>query len=263
MWRQLAILFVTLSVIVATTSVCAQDHSGKKTAVVRFFAPVNEATVSRLLQVVDDQTRMGAQRVVILISSPGGSVFAGISAYNYLKGAPIEIVTHNFGSVDSIAVLLYCAGSIRYSVPEAEFLLHPIAAQIASGITLDQPAIEEQLKLMENQTKSIASIIATTTGEKVSVVQNTIQQRTTLDATEAQKWGLVQGIRPELIPKDAQVISIQTAASNPSANLAPATAPPQSGVSALGILSLRSFPRNTGFSSGFDQMQPYNFNSSP
>src|ERR1022692_63380 len=57
-----------------------------KTTVIRFYVPVTEDTVSRLLNVVDAKVREGTKRIVLLISSPGGSVFAGLSAYHYLKG---------------------------------------------------------------------------------------------------------------------------------------------------------------------------------
>jgi ATP-dependent protease ClpP protease subunit len=35
-------------------------------------------------------------------------VFHGLTAYNYLKGIPATVTTHNIGSVDSIGVALYC-----------------------------------------------------------------------------------------------------------------------------------------------------------
>jgi len=68
------------------------------------------------MQVVQQKLKEGTGRFVILISSMGGNVFSGISAYNFLKGIPAEVWTHNFGSTDSIAVVLFCAGSKRFSV---------------------------------------------------------------------------------------------------------------------------------------------------
>ena len=66
---------------------------------------------------------------LILISSPGGNVLAGISGFNFLKGIPAEVIMHNYGCVASITAVLYCAGSTRYCVPHATFTLH--------GVTLD------------------------------------------------------------------------------------------------------------------------------
>jgi len=78
-----------------------------KPVVVKFFAPVIEQTINTLLNVIDQKMREEKNEFIILISSPGGSVFHGLSAYNYLKGIPATIITHNFGSVDSMGVVLY------------------------------------------------------------------------------------------------------------------------------------------------------------
>jgi len=88
-----------------------------KPVVIRFFAPVIDVTVNTLMGAIDQKMKQGIDDFVILISSPGGSVIHGLSAYNYLKGLPVRITTHNFGSVDSIGVVLYCAGARRLSVP--------------------------------------------------------------------------------------------------------------------------------------------------
>ena len=73
---------------------------------VKFFAPVMPDSINALMQTIDRKISQGAKRMGLLISSPGGDVFQGLSAYNYLKGVPLEIVTQNFGSVDSIGVVL-------------------------------------------------------------------------------------------------------------------------------------------------------------
>ncbi len=88
-----------------------------KQIVVRLFAPVNETTVSKLMEIIDQKMKKGVNEFKILISSPGGSVQHGLSAYNYLKGIPAKITTHNFGIVDSIDILLYCGGQKRLCVP--------------------------------------------------------------------------------------------------------------------------------------------------
>lgn len=93
---------------------------------IKFFAPVMQESINALMQVVDKKLSQGARKMGLLISTPGGDVFQGLSAYNYLKGIPLEITTHNFGSADSIGVVLFCAGSRRLCVPHARFLLHGV-----------------------------------------------------------------------------------------------------------------------------------------
>ena len=99
---------------------------GKKTIYIKFFAGIDPNTIAKLTTLVQQKLREGVERFVLLISSPGGNVFAGLSGYNFLKGIPAEVITHNFGSADSIATVLFCAGSRRFCVPHARFLLHGI-----------------------------------------------------------------------------------------------------------------------------------------
>ena len=79
--------------------------------VIKFFAPVDKLSISSLINAIDQKLQSGINEFKILISSPGGNVFYGLSAYNYLKGIPATIIPHNFGSVDSIGVILYCGGT--------------------------------------------------------------------------------------------------------------------------------------------------------
>jgi len=179
-----------------------------KTTVIRFYASVNEQTVSRLLANVDAKIKTGTKRFVLLISSPGGSVFAGLSAYHYLKGIPAEVVTHNFGEVDSIATVMYCAGSKRYSVPEGRFLLHGITLTFAPNANLDEGGMSEQLKSMQQQVASIAAVISGCSGKPLAEVQDTILKRTVLTAPEAKTWGLVHEISSKLYDDGADVVPI-------------------------------------------------------
>lgn len=180
-----------------------------KPVVIRFFAPVIDVTVNTLLNTVDQKMKQGITNFIILISSPGGSVFHGLSAYNYLKGLPATIATHNFGSVDSIGVVLYCAGSKRLSVPQARFLLHGVSAPFEQGTSLEEKQLEERLKGLKIDIENIAKVIAANTGKSVEGVTNAMLERTTLNPEEAQAWGLVHEIKSELFEAGSEVISIQ------------------------------------------------------
>src|SRR5438552_17506816 len=78
-----------------------QAQVDPSTVVIRFFAAINERSVVELLSTVDAELAKGTKRFILLISSPGGTVYHGLAAYNYLKGIPAEVITHNFGSADS------------------------------------------------------------------------------------------------------------------------------------------------------------------
>jgi len=180
-----------------------------KPVVIRFFAPVIDATVNALTSAVDQKMKQGTKEFIILISSPGGSVIHGLSAYNYLKGLPASITTHNFGSVDSIGIVLYCAGSKRLSVPQARFLLHGVGAQFKGDQNLEEKQLEERLKGLRIDMENIAKVIAENTGKSVKDVTDAMLERTTLNPEEARSWGLVNEIRSELFEAGSEVISIQ------------------------------------------------------
>ncbi len=180
-----------------------------KPVVIKFFAPVIDVTVNALMDAVEQKMKQGTENFIILVSSPGGSVPHGLSAYNYLKGLPASITTHNFGSVDSIGVVLYCAGSKRLSVPQARFLLHGVNAQFSGNQTLEEKQLEERLKGLRIDIENIAKVIAANTGKSVKDVTNAMLERTTLNPEEARSWGLVHEIKSQLFEAGSEVISIQ------------------------------------------------------
>jgi len=180
-----------------------------KPVVIRFFAPVVDVTINALMSAIDQKTNQGARDFIILISSPGGSVMHGLSAYNYLKGLPATITTHNFGSVDSIGIVLYCAGSRRLSVPQARFLFHGVNVQFKGEQNLDEKLLEERLNGLRADMENIAKIIAANTGKSVKDITDAMIERTTLNPEEAQSWGLVHQIKSELFEAGSEVIAIQ------------------------------------------------------
>ena len=57
-----------------------------KEAYIRFMAPVDKTTTASLLQIFDTKLKEKVERVHLMLSSPGGSVFHGLSLHNFLKG---------------------------------------------------------------------------------------------------------------------------------------------------------------------------------
>ena len=176
---------------------------------IRYFAPVDEDHVKKLIQVVEQKLREGATRFVLLMSSQGGSVFHGLSAYNYLKGIPAEVITHNFGSVISMGVVLFCAGSKRLSVPHAMFLLHGVQSTFPRGASLEDKQLEERLKGLRIDMENIAGVIAATTGKSEEDVFQAMLDRTTLNPEQAVEYGLVNEIKEDLFDKGIELIPIE------------------------------------------------------
>jgi ATP-dependent protease ClpP protease subunit len=195
---------------------------------VRFFAPVVPESIGALLQVVEGKVKQGYKRMTLLISCMGGDVFQGISAYNFLRGIPLEITTHNFGSADSMGVVLFCAGDWRLSVPHARFLLHGANANFNQPISLEEKQLEEKLKSLQIDQGNIARVIADTVGRDREDVLMDMHNRTTLFPEQAVEYGLVHEIRSELFGPGAEVISIQ-GSPTPQPNQPPGPPRPRKG----------------------------------
>lgn len=172
---------------------------------IRFMGRVTQQTAYDLLQVIDKKIQEKYERIHIMISSSGGSVLYGISLYNYIKGLPVETYTYNFGSVDSIGVVLFCSGNKRFSVPHARFLIHGVTLNMNEKVSLDEKKLEEHLKGLRIDYQNMARVIADNTKRDISKVEEDINNRITLNPKEAQDYGLVHEIKSELFPVDADM----------------------------------------------------------
>jgi ATP-dependent Clp protease protease subunit len=187
------------------------EMTGNSKFYIKFFAPVVPESVAALMQIVDNKLKAGGKEIGLLISTPGGDVFQGLSAYNYLKGIPVKVTTHNFGSADSIGVVLFCAGERRFSVPQARFLLHGVTCNFHQPVSLEEKQLEERLKGLQIDMGNIARVIAEAVGKEKDDIVNDMLNRTTLYPEQAVEYGLVHEIKTDLFEVGAEVISIQFA----------------------------------------------------
>lgn len=181
----------------------------KKITYINFMGPVNERSATQLITTVNQKLNEGANNFVLLISSPGGSVFYGLSAYNFLKGVPAKIHTHNFGSVDSVALLLFCAGTKRFCVPNARFLLHGIGFDVPpGGARFEEKQVDERLKSLRIDRENISKIIADNCKKTVKEVEKDMFEGTVLNPQQAKEYGVVHEIKSDLFEPGAEVINI-------------------------------------------------------
>ncbi|MBP2171900.1 ATP-dependent Clp protease proteolytic subunit [Methanococcus voltae] len=183
-------------------------ESNDREVVIRFMRAVDQNSVISLITAIDKEMNNGVDRFKLLISSPGGDVTAGLSAYNYLKGIPAYVTTHNFGSVDSIGIVIFCAGRERYASPQSRFLIHDVRSVFSSTSNLGEKDIEERLKSLKVDMENISKVISTNSNLEASQIQEFMLERTTLNPDEAVNMGLITEIRSELYSKRSKIISI-------------------------------------------------------
>jgi len=180
----------------------------KKPVYIKFFVGIDVNTIDKLTRLVLEKLREGVERFVVLISSPGGNVFAGLSGYSFLKGIPAEVITHNFGSADSIATVLFCAGSKRFCVPHARFLLHGIGFDVTGPTRFNEKILDERIKSLRIDRENISRVIAESTGKTLADVEKDILEGTVLNSEQAREYGLVHEIKTELFERGAEVVEI-------------------------------------------------------
>ena len=180
----------------------------KKEAYINFQADINGPSVGRLTNAVQTGLSEGVERFIILISSSGGQVSPGIAAYNFLRGIPAKVITHSYGVIDSMAVVLFLAGEERYCVPHARFLLHGVGFTVSQPIRFEEKQLDERMKGLMIDRKNIAKIISERCGRGSTDVEADMLEVKTLTSEEAIEYGLVHKIKTELMPKGVQVALI-------------------------------------------------------
>lgn len=174
---------------------------------INFNLEVNPQSTQALFKVIQEQLAKGMKKLHLLISSTGGNVDPGIAIYNFLKGLPIEVITHNYGSCDSIAALLFCAGKIRYTVSNSRFLIHGIGLTIQNQ-RFNEINLKEVLDSLKNQRETISKIIAKECNKKVEDVEKDMLNGIVLNPQEAINYGLATEIKDDLVPQGINFINV-------------------------------------------------------
>lgn len=174
---------------------------------VQFFAPVNGESFGLLVNLLQNAVLDGTERVHLLLSTPGGTVSYGLTLYALLRGLPIEVWTYNVGQVDSIGVVVYCAGKRRLAAPQTRFLLHGIRTPLEKGVyTTEQ--LREIVGEMETDQRNICRVLAESTGQALEKVERDLFHALTLLPEQAREYRLVDEIVTEIIPPQVSLTTI-------------------------------------------------------
>jgi ATP-dependent Clp protease protease subunit len=160
------------------------------------------------MALVNAKIKEGKQRITVLISSPGGQVAAGISIHNFLRGLPVEIITHNFGQSDSISVIIFCAGTRRYTTPNSRFLIHGIGFDAKEGQRFDERLLGERLEGIKNERIVISTIISQNTTRSLENIETDMLRGVVWSPEQAIEYGLVHEIKSELYERGAEVSQV-------------------------------------------------------
>ena len=154
--------------------------------------------VSQLLYLEAEDSE---EPIHIYISSPGGSVMAGLAILDTMELINAPVYTYAMGMVASMAAVIFTCGEKghRYILPNAEIMIHqPLGG--ASGQASD---IEIQAKHIISLKKRLYKILSKATGKHVSTIEKESDRDNYLEAAEAIKFGLADTILKKISTKDA------------------------------------------------------------
>jgi len=153
--------------------------------------------VSQLLYLEAEDS---SEPIHMYISSPGGSVMAGLAILDTMQLISAPVHTYALGMVASMAAVLFTCGEPghRYVLPNAEVMIHqPLGG--ASGQASD---IEIQANHIINLKKRLYAIIAEATGNSVKTIEKASDRDNYFVAEEAIKFGLADQILNAITKKD-------------------------------------------------------------
>jgi ATP-dependent protease ClpP protease subunit len=136
-----------------------------------FNALVDRKAAEQLVLVCGQAVTNGYKEITICMTSGGGLLEHAYYAYGILDALPVKIITHNLGSVQSAANMLFLCGDERYATDGATFYFHKTSFEAPAGQRQTEELITERLKAIQYEDTRSAAIYATKTGRPVEDVR--------------------------------------------------------------------------------------------
>jgi ATP-dependent Clp protease protease subunit len=154
--------------------------------------------VSQLLYLEAEDSE---EPIHMYISSPGGSVMAGLAILDTMQLINAPVHTYAMGMVASMAAVLFTCGEKghRYIMPNAEVMIH----QPLGGTSGQASDIEIQANHILNLKKRLYKILAKATGQHVKTIEKQSDRDNYYEASEAIKFGLADKLLEKSVKKDA------------------------------------------------------------
>lgn len=128
--------------------------------------------------------------LTVVINSPGGDVWAGVSIHDALKELNKKVTVRVSGLAASAASFIAMAGDVIEMTPGSTMMIHKASA-IAWGDTEDFKKMIEMLETVED---GIISIYADRTGNSREAVKELVEAETWMSAEKAVELGFADSV---------------------------------------------------------------------
>jgi len=153
--------------------------------------------VSQLLYLEAEDSE---EPIHIYISSPGGSVMAGLAILDTMQLISAPVYTYAMGMVASMAAVIFTCGEpgYRYILPNAEVMIH----QPLGGTQGQASDIEIQANHIISLKKRLYKIISKATGKNIRTIEKESDRDNYFETTKAIEFGLADTILISITKKE-------------------------------------------------------------
>jgi ATP-dependent Clp protease protease subunit len=177
-------------------------------SVLGFNLIIDRIATMRLMSAVGGAMQQGAKALTLCISSIGGSPEQAFYAYEMLKVLPIPIITHNVGVVHSAAMYIFLAGSKRFAVPHANFLMHKTIHSPPPGSSYGLDHLDYSGESIIADDERSMAIVAEQTKQETDVVRTWFSGQQLRSAEFALEHGFIEKIMPVQFPAQSQFFQV-------------------------------------------------------
>lgn len=154
---------------------------------------INDVTASLVVsQLIFLEGQDNEKDVNLYISSPGGSVTAGMAIYDTMRYIKCDVSTIGIGMCASMGAFLLAAGTKgkRIALPNCEIMIHQPSGGAQGQASDIQIHAEHIIKTKSKMNKMLAEM----TGQPLEVIQRDTERDNFMSAQEALDYGLIDKI---------------------------------------------------------------------
>lgn len=126
-----------------------------ETAYGLFAGSLDQYAIQRFHNALSQATFSGVKHIHLLFQCNGGVVGDGISLYNLLRAAPVDITLYNVGSISSIGTVAYLGAKHRKVSQYATFMIHRAYISPAGAGSERLAAAADQIILEDDRIEAI------------------------------------------------------------------------------------------------------------
>jgi ATP-dependent Clp protease protease subunit len=171
--------------------------------IVHFIGPIHHNSACTVRNLCLQALQSGASEIELHMSTEGGNMTAGFALYFFLKSLPVPLTTYNLGSVESVGVVIFLAGSKRFACPGTRFLVHPLHWGFGSLVAADHSRVSEWRDCLDFDAERYAAIFEDATraaGVRDDIRTHLFGNARIFDADQALAAGIIQGAVQARLP---------------------------------------------------------------